>query len=41
VRPLARSGSNPITPAQIVERLQRQVLTLQGRQAGETQQTAG
>jgi 2-oxoglutarate/2-oxoacid ferredoxin oxidoreductase subunit alpha len=41
IRPLARSGSNPITPAAIVERLQRLVLTLQGRQAGETQQTAG
>jgi 2-oxoglutarate ferredoxin oxidoreductase subunit alpha len=41
VRPLARSGSNPITPAKIVERLQRLVLRLQGRQAGETQQTAG
>jgi 2-oxoglutarate ferredoxin oxidoreductase subunit alpha len=41
VRSLARSGSNPITPGAIVERLQRLVLTLQGRQAGETQQTAG
>jgi 2-oxoglutarate ferredoxin oxidoreductase subunit alpha len=37
----ARSGSNPIMPAAVVERLQRRVLALQRRQAGETQETAG
>lgn len=37
----ARSGSNPIMPATVVERLQRRVLALQQRQAGETHQTAG
>jgi len=31
VQPLARSGSVPILPAKIVERLRRQVLSLQGR----------
>jgi len=37
----AQSGSNPITPAAVVERLRRQVQQLQQRQAGETHQSAG
>jgi len=41
VRSFARSGSNPITPRALVEELQRLVLTLQHRQAGETHQSAG
>ena len=41
VQPFARSGSNPIMPTAIVERLQRLVLALQRRQAGETHESAG
>jgi 2-oxoglutarate ferredoxin oxidoreductase subunit alpha len=41
VRPFARSGSNPIVPAAVVERLQRRVMELQRRLAGETHQSAG
>jgi 2-oxoglutarate ferredoxin oxidoreductase subunit alpha len=41
VHSFARSGSNPIMPATVVERLQRRVLALQGRKADETHQSAG
>jgi 2-oxoglutarate ferredoxin oxidoreductase subunit alpha len=41
VRSFARSGSNPIMPAAVMDRLQRGVLALQRRSAGETQETAG
>jgi hypothetical protein len=35
LEPLARSGSLPILPASIVERLRGQVLALQGRRVAE------
>ncbi len=37
MEPLARSGSVPILPAAIVERLRKQVLALQGRRVAETE----
>ena len=41
LRPLARSGSNPITPAEVLDRVRRMVGTLQRDQVPEAEPALG